>query len=572
MGAPAPSAHPRRVLHVPPTARDGQITTTLLGREGVDCMVCRDLARLAAGIEAGIGALLVTEEVLGAPGFDAVLDALGVQPPWSDLPVVMLMRGGPDARGAAPALPALRNLTLLSRPAPARSIVSAVMAALRARERQYQIRDQLEAIREAGVRLRESEARFQAVAEERQRLLESERAARAELEEAARMKDEFLATLSHELRTPLNAILGWSQMLRRKSDQESLDQGLVVIERNARVQVQLIEDLLDMSRIIAGKLRLNLETVDPASFVHAAIQTIEPAARAKDIDLRAVLRGAPAPILGDPDRLQQVVWNLLSNAVKFTPESGWIEVRLVTADSHVVITVADSGPGIDPEFLPFLFERFRQGDASTTRRHRGLGIGLAIVRHLVESHGGSVAAANADAGGGAVFTVTFPVLPPAASDRMRRARLAARSTADADGGSAAQASLRGLRVLVVDDEPDAREVIRHVLESSGARVLLAASADEAIGVFEREIPDVLLSDIAMPGTDGYALLVQIRALGPDHNGTLPALALTAFAHPEDRARVLRAGFVAHVPKPVEPRELVAAIAKAAAGRGQPDSD
>ena len=664
----------RRVLHVPPTGRDGEITVGLLAREGVSCVICRDLRQLAREIAIGAGAVLLTEEALVAPDLEEVLEALGAQPAWSDLPVVLLMRGGVDSPTAVSVLPALRNVTLLERPAPVRSVLSAVTAALRARERQYEIRDQIEAVREADARLRDSEARFQAMAnsipqlawmakpdgsifwynqrwhdycgsttaemegwgwtrvhdpgelprvlasykaavesgepwedtfpirrhdgefrwhlsrarpfrdasgaivlwfgtntditdereqiEERERLLESERAARAELERAGRMKDEFLATLSHELRTPLNAILGWSQLIRRKSDPDSLEQGLAVIERNARIQVQLIEDLLDMSRIISGKLRLNLKPIDPRSFVEAAIQTVEPAARAKGIELRTIQRGMAGSIRGDADRLQQVVWNLLSNAVKFTPHSGWVEVLLARDDGYVSITVSDRGEGIRPEFLPHLFLRFRQADASPTRGHRGLGLGLAIVRHRVELHGGSVTAGNRSDGGGASFTVLLPVSRAGSHEAEDEIPATAR-TVEGPTALALDISLDGLTVLAVDDEPDARELVQHILERSGARVVLAASAAEAMPLVERERPDVLVSDIGMPGTDGYTLIRQIRALGPERNGALPAVALTAFARPEDLAQALSAGYLVHVAKPVEPQELVATVARVA---------
>jgi PAS domain S-box-containing protein len=429
-----------RVLHVPPTARDGQITAELLDREGVVCVVCRDFGELADEIQAGAGAVLITDEALVSRSLDRVLAVLASQPTWSDLPVVMLLRGGAEAALERSGLRALRNLTLLARPAPARSVVSAIVVALRARERQYQVRDQIEAIRRAQARVRESDARFHAMAdsipqlawmarpdgsifwynqrwfeytgcrpeecegwgwervhdaaelprvlsgwksalregqpwedtfplrrydgefrwflsraepfkneagetelwfgtntdvtearravEERERLLQGERDARIALEEAARMKDEFLATLSHELRTPLNAILGWSSLVRRGGAHDHLEQGLAAIERNARVQVQLIEDLLDMSRITSGKLQLNLVSTDPISFVQAAVDTVAPAARAKGLELRTVVHGTPGPVNGDPDRLQQVVWNLLSNAVKFGGSPGAIEVAI----------------------------------------------------------------------------------------------------------------------------------------------------------------------------------------------------------------------------------------------------
>ena len=368
------------------------------------------------------------------------------------------------------------------------------------------------------------------------------------------MKDEFLATLSHELRTPLNAILGWATLIRRDRAPASLEQGLAAIDRNARVQVQLIEDLLDMSRITSGKLRLNLEPLEPISFVQAAVETIAPAARGKGLELRTFVNAATGIVQGDADRLQQVVWNLLSNAVKFTTAPGSIDVSIDGDGSQVTISVADSGPGIAPQFLPFVFERFRQWDASPTRVHRGLGLGLSIVRHLVEAHGGSVAASNRSDGVGAVFSVTLPLAADVArAEGQREGAPGARSPAPGPA-PAAGVPLVGLTVLLVDDEPDARALGQRILERSGARVRVAASADEAMDVLSDETPDVIVSDLGMPRKDGYALLRQVRETAPAPAARIPAIALSAFARPEDRARAVRTGYAVLLSKPVEPDE------------------
>jgi CheY-like chemotaxis protein/nitrogen-specific signal transduction histidine kinase len=396
-------------------------------------------------------------------------------------------------------------------------------------------------------------------AEDRRQLLESEQFARGEAERANAMKDEFLATVSHELRTPLNAILGWSHLLRTGGMSAAQSrQGLEVIERNARAQTQLIEDLLDMSRIISGKMRLDIQSVDPASFIEAAIETVRPAAEAKGIRLTTLLDPGAGPVNGDPNRLQQVVWNLLSNAIKFTGRDGRVQVVLERVNSHIEIAVADTGVGIKPEFLPHVFDRFRQEKASPTRTAAGLGLGLSIVKHLVELHGGSVHVVSAGEAQGATFTVCLPLSAVQRNGEPGR-RLHPR-------GSARLAplfrppDLSGITVLVVDDQPDARELIRRVLEDCEAVVLTVGSAGEALQAVAAHHPDVLVSDIGMPDVDGYELLRRIRALGAPPGGHLPAIALTAFARSEDRTRALRAGFLAHVAKPVEPSELVAAVA------------
>jgi PAS domain S-box-containing protein len=403
------------------------------------------------------------------------------------------------------------------------------------------------------------------LADERERLLDAERAARSDAERASRLKDEFLATLSHELRTPLNAILGWSQILRRRSRQdEEVSNGLAIIERNSRVQAQLIEDLLDMSRIISGKLRIDVQRVELAEVVNAAIEAVRPAADAKEIPLQKVLDTHMPPFRGDPARLQQVVWNLLSNAVKFTPKGGKVQVTLQRVNSHVEITVADTGAGIKPEFLPYVFDRFRQADSSTTRRYGGLGLGLAIVKNLVELHGGKVYARSPGEGKGSTFVIELPlsVVHVPDNDRGREHPRHVDSTS-AREPICDHDALVGVSVLVVDDEEDARNLIARVLQECKATVNVASSAEAAIELLQRERPMVLLSDIGMPGEDGYEFIRRVRLLPAANGGGTPAAALTAFARSEDRTRALRAGYQSHVAKPVEPSELVTVVASLA---------
>jgi PAS domain S-box-containing protein len=393
--------------------------------------------------------------------------------------------------------------------------------------------------------------------EERERLLEAERAARAQAEAANRLKDEFLSTLSHELRTPLNAIVGWVQMLRSGtlSPAEALD-GLAVIERNAKAQTTLINDLLDISRIMSGKVYMDVRPVDPVGVVRAALDSVRLAAEAKGVRVEAALEPS-GEVTGDADRLQQVVWNLLSNAVKFTPKGGRVFARLERSGTHVRITVSDDGQGIDPAFLPHVFERFRQADSSSVRRHGGLGLGLAIVRHLVEMHGGTVRAESDGPGKGATFTVDLPMR----AVRSLSPDPAAEGQAAAGGAAGPSwAGLQGLRVLIVDDEADARNLVGLVLRKAGAAVTAAASAAEALALLAESTPDAMVCDIGMPGEDGYSLIRKIRRLAPDAGGRVPAVALTAFARSEDRERALSAGFQMHVPKPVEPNVLTEALA------------
>ncbi len=386
----------------------------------------------------------------------------------------------------------------------------------------------------------------------------------AEAHAANRAKDEFLATVSHELRTPLNAILGWAQLLRLgQRDEATLRRALDTIERNAKAQARLVNDLLDVSRAIAGKLRLDLRSVHLPGVIAATLETLRPAAEVKAIRFATALDPSVDQVVADPDRLQQIVWNLVSNAVKFTPQGGRVEVQVAHVESQVEITVADTGVGIPREFLPYVFERFRQADSTTTRTHSGLGLGLGIVRHLVELHGGAVRAESAGKGQGARFTVTLPLLPVAAGARHEGAPPgpATRAIDRVDAGR----TLDGIRVLVVDDEADARDLISTVLQAGGARVTAVASAAEALDVLARQRPDVLVSDIGMPDEDGYALIRKVRALPAERGGRIPAAALTAYAGKDDRHRVLEAGYQQHVPKPVEPAMLTALVATLAWG-------
>ncbi|HEX8494936.1 MAG TPA: ATP-binding protein [Pyrinomonadaceae bacterium] len=402
-------------------------------------------------------------------------------------------------------------------------------------------------------------ARQCAQAISRARLYEAERRSRAEAEAANRTKDEFLATLSHELRTPLTAMLGWTRLLRTNSlDETTVAHALETVERNARAQTQLIEDLLDVSRIITGKLRLEAHPVELVPVIEAAVEGVRPAAEAKSIRLQTELDPLVGPVSGDPARLQQVVWNLLSNAVKFTGKGGQIVVRLERPDSHVQISVSDTGEGIKEEFLPFVFDRFRQADGSTTRLHGGLGLGLAIVRHLVELHGGTVKAESAGEGQGATFTVTLPLLALRIAER--GLQINEEAPQESNIRHPPSAILDGLRVLVVDDEPDARELLTVVLESQGASVRAVGSAAEALDLIELLKPDVMVSDIGMPNDDGYSLMRKVRTLSADEGGATPAVALTAYAGDDARQMTLAAGFQIHLAKPIDPTELLTAIA------------
>jgi PAS domain S-box-containing protein len=387
-----------------------------------------------------------------------------------------------------------------------------------------------------------------------------EQSARKDAETANRIKDEFLATLSHELRTPLQAILGWARLLRRgRLDPSSSARAFDTILRNAKAQSQIIEDLLDVSRIISGKLSFHLRPIQLGPVISAAMETVRPAAEAKGVELEAYLNGNTAIVSGDPDRLQQVVWNLIINAIKFTPKYGRVEVRVECVDSQAQISVKDTGEGIDPEFLPHVFERFRQADSTNTRSHGGIGLGLAIVRHLVELHGGVVTATSEGKGMGSTFKVSLPILENsecAPAEPGKPVMLCANENK----------RLMNLRILVVDDEMDSRELAGKVLEYYGANVQTAASVQEAIKILQAVPPDVALSDLSMPGEDGFSLIRKIKCFELNSGRNIPVAALTAYARDEDRKRVLSAGFKMHLCKPIDPEALVEAVATLATAR------
>jgi signal transduction histidine kinase/ActR/RegA family two-component response regulator len=390
------------------------------------------------------------------------------------------------------------------------------------------------------------------IEQERQVLLESEQAARRDAESANRAKDEFLATLSHELRTPLNAIVGWAHLLKTgQLDDGQRARAVDVIDRNAKAQSQIVADVLDVSRIVMGKLRLDVRPVSMATVVEEALDTLRPAAAAKEIQLEAAL-SVEERVSGDPDRLQQVVWNLIANAIKFTPSGGRVRVGLRRADGHVDVVVEDTGAGIRRDFLPHVFERFRQSDSSSTRAHGGLGLGLALVRHLVELHGGTVSAESLGQGHGATFTVRLPLMLAEARDR----------------AEAPAVDLQGLRVLVVDDDGEARERVAAALRHVGAHVRTAANVMEALADVGQHPPSVIVSDLEMAGDEGYQFIRRLRALTPEQGGTIPAAALTSHGQPDEVRRALEAGFQRHLAKPSAPDEIARAVAALArTGRG-----
>jgi signal transduction histidine kinase/ActR/RegA family two-component response regulator len=537
-----------RVLILAPTGRDASLTGKYLAEASITMEACASMEELCAIAEVGAGAALILEEALTPSALKYLVKALSQQPAWSDFPLIILTSGGtgatPTNLGALKLLSEVGNMTLIERPTRIITLVSSIQSALRARRRQYQVREHLKAEKSA-----QEEAEL----------------ARKQAEAANRAKDVFLATLSHELRTPLTAVLGWARILRTmKIDEKMRQHGLQIIERNAESQNQLIQDLLDVSRIITGKLRLDVRPVELVSIIEAALDSVQQAIEAKTIDLDVEFGTESGVVRGDPDRLQQVVWNLLSNAIKFTSKGGSIGVRLERQGSDVQIKVSDTGQGISPEFLPHVFERFRQEDGSTTRAHGGLGLGLAVVRHLVEQHGGTVSAESAGDQLGSTFMVNLPII--AVSERT----VEAESKADQ---LAVQAQfdnselLKGVRVLVVDDQVDARELLSLVLTHAGAEAIMVASSAMALEMLVEHRFDVLVSDIGMPDEDGFTLISRIRALSTEEGGSIPAIALTAYATDEDRQRVLAAGFREHLPKPVEPAELIAIVASLA-GRAE----
>ena len=522
-----PSTDPKeeRVLVFAPTGRDAALTRRILSRAGIACSICKNIEELCREASAGAGAALLTEEALSAHAIKCLADLLSNQPAWSDLPLILFATNGESAGMLLKGTGSWANVSILERPINIAIIISALQSAIRSRRRQYQMRDLL-----------------------------------LHMEEADRQKDLFLATLSHELRTPLNSMLGWLSLIRQKRlNTDETARALETIDRNARTQAQMIADILEVSRIITGKLRLNFRPTDLASMIETAIETVRMAADAKGIRIETRLDPNAGSILADGNRLQQVMWNLLINAIKFTPQSGNIEVSLRRAGSTVQIEVSDTGEGIDPEVLPYIFDRFRQADNSYKRVHGGLGLGLAIVRHIVELHGGRVYAESKGAGQGAIFSVSLPV-PTVFKPR---------DIEEFNSELASQASrgesppVEGVRVLLVEDDPDSREMVVRVLEDFGMQVSAVASASEALDIIKQLKPDVLVSDIGMPEEDGYALLHKVRELEGDGGHSIPAIALSGYASRNDEEDALTAGFHMHLAKPVEINRLVKAIARLA---------
>jgi signal transduction histidine kinase len=529
-----------RILVLAPTGRDAEMTCTVLRDAGMHAEACRDMAAICAAIEEGAGALLVAEEAFDAESFALLARALARQEPWSDLPIVLLAGNafGASADRAGRLLAELRNVMVLERPIGVSVLVAALQVALRARLRQYELRGYV--------------AERERYAASRAKALEAAQEARREAEAASRLKDEFLATVSHELRTPVNVILGWAGMLCREgSEDQRRAHALDVIFRNARAQARVIDELLDISRIISGKMRMDVAPVALLPLLHEAVDAVRPALEAKRLTVTTTASAEIPLLFGDPDRLRQVFFNLLTNAAKFTPEDGRIGITVKRTRGQVEIRIEDTGIGIPPDVLPYVFDRFRQADSTTTRSYGGLGLGLAIVRQLVELHGGTVEAASAGPGMGAELIVRLPT-----AQKPRTGRGAAPDVRD--GATDHELPrLSGVRLLIVDDDPDGREMVAELLQGLGAVVTCSASGEEALAVIGEVKPDVVVADIAMPGVDGFALMTRLRGMLGDRKP--PAIALSAYARAEDQARALASGFDAHVPKPVDAFLLVRTI-------------
>lgn len=504
-----------RVLVLMPTGRDAALVCSTLEKADIEAEPCADSEELIGKIGAGAGVVLLGEEVLTKETLEHISKTFDSQPVWSDLPVLLFAGNAKNSERLLELVGARLNATIIERPIRIAMLISAVRGALRAREKQYQTRDLLN-----------------------------------QLAESDHQKDLFLATLSHELRTPLNSMLGWIKLLRNKSDSEiDFYHGLDVIERNAKTQSKVISDILFVSRVITGKLELEVEIVDIKTVVQTAIDIMTPSVEAKKITLQTSFGSNLKPTTGDADRLQQVFLNLLSNAVKFTPSYGQINVRVTGDDSNIEIAVADSGKGIKPEFLPYVFERFRQADSSYTREVGGLGLGLAIVQHLVELHGGTVDVKSDGENSGAAFFVTLPVTVKAD----------AHDSFDYDSSEHTETSereLEGVHVLLVEDDEDSREMLKVVFNQYDMKTTAVESAIEALEAIKKAKPDILVSDVGLPGEDGYTLIRKIRRLAPEQSGDVPAIALTGYASSQDRARALEAGYQEHLAKPVDIEILV----------------
>ncbi|HYD01641.1 MAG TPA: ATP-binding protein [Phycisphaerales bacterium] len=524
-----------RVLILAPAGRDAPMMAQALSRAGIGSRVCGSISELCEGLKSAECAV-VAEEVLDTAAVECLTRQLADQPPWSDYPLIVL--GVPNSSSGVALferLSPVANLTLLERPTRPFTLVTVARAALRSRARQYVTREHLEELS----------------------------AARSEAERVGRMKDEFLATLSHELRTPLNAIAGWVNLMQRGVlSAEDQAKAVETIARNTKAQRQLIEELLDMSRIISGKVRLDPQPVDVALLVRNAVDSVRPTAEAKGLTLTFDIVADSEPIgyvNADGARLQQSVWNLLTNAIKFTAQGGTVAVFMGRRGQEVQISVTDTGAGIAPEFLPFVFDRFRQGDSSSRRSHGGLGLGLSIVKQLIEMHGGRVAAHSRGPGRGSTFSMSIPVGGAAATPFVTAGIGTGLPRHRAAPSKQILPVLRGVNVLIVEDDEDGRFLLKRHLEEARATVLSSASVSEARRMLSTRPVDVLLSDIAMPGEDGHDLIRWVRSADDARLRNLPAAAISAFARPEDRARSLATGFDAHIAKPCDPEDLTAVV-------------
>ena len=514
-----------RVLIFAPIGRDASLTAELLSRAGIACQVCHAMNDVCIELARGAGAILLTEEALADPRLDDLADALASQPPWSDISILLF--AGSDRSQASlrtlHKLEVLRNVTLLDRPIRTAAVISTVRAALRGRQRQYELRDTLVALQRA----------------------------RLDAEHANRLKDEFLATVSHELRTPLNAILGWVAMLRQARFEPTRVAGILeIVERNAKAQAQLIADVLDISRMISGRVKLELTPVSLARVILDAVDSVRPGAAARAIDLKLDVDEGPVAN-ADPDRLQQVVWNLLSNACKFTPEGGRIDVALRASRTHATITVADTGVGISSDFLPHVFDRFRQAEQGFTRSHGGLGLGLAIVKQLVEMHGGEATARSDGPGKGAIFDVRLPLARTIPREHRVRQETPSSELPKVD--------LSDHSILVVDDDEATRDLMVTLLSQCGAKVRAVGNAPQALQEFDVDIPGLVLADIGMPGEDGLSMIRRIRRRPPARGGLVRAVAISAYARPEDRQAALAAGYDDYLAKPAMPADVIRAV-------------
>jgi len=505
-----------------PTGRDARLIADALDHEGLEAEICANAACLLEYMTTAVGVVLIAEEALTGEILGYLIERLEEQPVWSDLPVIVFSSKSGRPEALLRDLGSKINATVVERPMRIAMLISAVRGALRARQRQYQTRDLLQ-----------------------------------QLEQADKQKDLFLATLSHELRTPLNSIIGWIQILRSRTlDPTAVDRAIEVIERNAKGQAEMISDILFVSRIITGKLEIKHEPIDVAGIINSALEMIKPSADAKSISLTVENNAyEPVPVEGDGERLEQVFLNLLTNAIKFTPDGGRVRVALRRSGSSVLVEVIDNGQGIKRQFLPYVFERFRQADSTYTRRIGGLGLGLAIVRHLVELHGGTVTADSQGKGRGSVFTVRLPV----AETHRLMPTSPANQVVEVSAETISRVS--GMRIVLVEDDKDSRDMLEMALAIYGIEVESAESAAEALEKIQTTKPDVLVSDIGLPGEDGYDLIRKVRALPELEGGATPAIALTGYVSVQDRNLALEAGYQDHIPKPVDPNLLLSLLAK-----------